>query len=211
MKKKRKIINIDEEKCNGCGNCIPACPEQAIQIVDTPDGPKARLVKEIFCDGLGACLGTCPFGALTIETREAEKYDEEATIAHIKKSAPEMLDTHIKHLGEHALELPQYHAHRMPKVMNTCPSARVLQWKEKKQKQTKIEKIPSQLRQWPIQLHLVSSSAPYFKNVDLSIVADCVPFAYSNFHSDFLKDKAIAIGCPKLDDGDSYYRGNNRY
>jgi len=154
-KVKRKIIKIDEEKCNGCGNCIPSCPEQAMQIVDTPKGPKARLVKEFYCDGLGACLGSCPTGALTIEERETDVYDEEATIARIKE----------------------------------------------------MTKIPSELRQWPIQLHLVPPLAPYFQNQDLLIVADCVPFAYANFHQDFLKGKAspgLAIGCPKLDDVDAY-------
>lgn len=204
QKVKRKIIKIDEEKCNGCGNCIPSCPEQAIQMVDTPKGPKARLVKEFYCDGLGACLGSCPTGALTIEEREADVYDEEATIARIKEVAPEMLETHLKHLAEHSQELPEHHSHKMPKGMTSCPSAQVLHWEEKKKASKKIAKVPSELRQWPIQLHLVPPFAPYFQNADLVIVADCVPFAYANFHQDFLKDKAIAIGCPKLDDSDAY-------
>jgi ferredoxin len=203
-KVKRKIIKIDEELCNGCGNCIPSCPEQAIQIVDTPKGPKARLVKEFYCDGLGACLGSCPTGALTIEERETEPYNEEATIARIKEVAPEMLDTHLKHLKEHANELPEHHSHKMHEGVSSCPSAQVLHWEEKKKTEEKITKIPSELRQWPIQLHLVPPFAPYFQNADIIIVADCVPFAYANFHQDFLKEKAIAIGCPKLDDVDAY-------
>ena len=206
MKKiRRKIIVIDEELCNGCGDCIISCPEQAIEIVDTKEGPKARLVKEIYCDGLGACLGSCPTGALTIEERKAEAYDEEATIARIKDVAPEMLDIHLQHLKEHAQELPKHHTHKMPKGMTSCPSAHMLHWEEKrKTKHEQRTTIPSELRQWPIQLHLVPPSAPYFKNADFILVADCIPFAYANFHQDFLKDSAIAIGCPKLDDVDAY-------
>jgi len=204
QKIKRKIIKIDEELCNGCGNCIPACPEQAIQIVTTPDGPKARLVKEFYCDGLGACLGVCPTGALTIEERIADAYNEEATIARIKEVAPEMLDVHLKHLAEHSQELPEHHSHKMPKGMSSCPSSQMLHWKERKKTPKKVGKIHSELRQWPIQLHLVSPSAPYFSNADLIIVADCVPFSYANLHQDFLKGSAIAIGCPKLDDVDAY-------
>lgn len=204
-KVKRKIIKIDEELCNGCGNCIPACPEQALQIVDTPKGPKARLVKEFYCDGLGACLGSCPTGALTIEEREAEAYDEEATIARIKEVAPEMLEVHLEHLAEHSQELPQHHAHKMPKGMTSCPSAKTMSWEKKSTVHSTRSTVPSELRQWPIQLHLVAPFAPYFQNADLLIVADCVPFAYANFHQDFLKDRAIVIACPKLDDVEPYY------
>lgn len=203
-KVKRKVIVIDEELCNGCGNCIPSCPEQALQIVDTPKGPKARLVKEFYCDGLGACLGSCPPGALTIQEKESEVYDEEATIARIKEVAPEKLEEHLEHLKEHADELPEFHFHKMPKKFSACPSAQAMSWKKKATSQTNQVEINSELRQWPVQLHLVSPSAPYFQNVDLAIVADCVPFAYANFHQDFLKGKAIAIGCPKLDDVDAY-------
>lgn len=109
MKVKRKIIQIDEELCDGCGNCIPACPEQAIQIVETKDGAKARLVKEFYCDGLGACLGSCPTGALTIEERESDVYNEKATVERIRKVAPEMLETHLRHMKEHTGELHEHH------------------------------------------------------------------------------------------------------
>ncbi|MBU2567263.1 MAG: 4Fe-4S dicluster domain-containing protein [Elusimicrobia bacterium] len=207
MKKtKRKIIRIDEEKCNGCKECIPGCPEQAIQIVDTPKGPKARLVKEFYCDGLGACLGSCPTGALTIEEREADVYDEEATIARIKEVSPDMLETHLKHLKEHAKELPEHHSHHAL-GMSGCPGAKVMSWGEKKEKTEKKQpqqKQGSELRQWPVQLTLVNPSAPYFEGADLVIAADCVPFAYANFHQDFLVGKTLAIGCPKLDDIDFY-------
>ncbi len=210
MKVTRKIINIDEELCNGCGQCIPACPEQAIQLVDTPDGPKARLVKDLYCDGLGACLGTCPTGALTIEEREAELYDDEATIARIKEVAPELLETHIKHIQEHATEMSAQPAQSTPSPSFACPSARMLQWdkQEEEQKKSVEQIIPlrSELRQWPVQLHLVPPNAPYFKSADLVVVADCVPFAYANFHQEFLKGegKVIAVGCPKLDDVQAY-------
>lgn len=200
-KVKRKIIVIDEEKCNGCGLCIPSCPEQALQIVETPKGPKARLVKEFYCDGLGACLGSCPTGALTIEEKETEPYDEEATIERIKEVAPEMLEVHLKHMKEHS----QHTNHHVKHSFSGCPSSQTMHWnKNKTNKNQKVE-IESELQQWPIQLHLVNPAAPYFKNADIMFVADCVPFAYGNFHQDFLKGKAIAIACPKLDDLDGYY------
>lgn len=172
VKVKRKIIEIDEARCDGCGACIPSCPEQAIQVVDTPEGKKARLVKELYCDGLGACLGACPTGALILEERESAPYDEEATVERIKEVAPEMLETHLRHIREHEQE----------------PGGGA----------------QAELRQWPVQLHLVPPFAPYFRNADLAIVADCVPFAYASFHQDFLKGRAIVVGCPKLDDVDAY-------
>ena len=195
-KAKRKIIKIDEEKCDGCGLCIPSCPEGALQIV----GGKAKLVKESFCDGLGACLGECPQGALVIEEKEVEKYDEEGVIAHIREKSPELLEQHLKHLQGHAHELPEHHSHA---GISSCPSARVLHW-ERQEGHKAEARISSELCQWPVQLHLVPPNAPYFQNADLVLVADCVPFAYANFHSDFLKGKAIAIGCPKLDDSGAY-------
>jgi len=195
-KTKRKIIKIDEAKCDGCGLCIPSCPEGALQII----GGKAKLVKESFCDGLGACLGDCPQGALVVEEKEVEDYDEEGVIAHIKEKSPELLEQHLKHLQKHAHELPEHHSHA---GISSCPSAQMLHW-ERQGKAEPGARIGSELRQWPIQLHLVPPHAPYFQNADLVLVADCVPFAYANFHSDFLKGKAIAIGCPKLDDAGAY-------
>lgn len=205
MKKiKRKIIQIDEKKCTGCGLCITVCPEQALQIVETPEGPKARLVKEFYCDGLGACLGSCPENAIKIIEQEAEPYNEEATIARIKEVAPDMLTPHLKHMQEHANELPKHHSHQMPKGVHACPSVKEMQWDTKKESPKKSVKLSSELRQWPIQLHLVNPSAPYFKNADIVLAADCVPFTYADFHQDFLKGKAIAIACPKLDDAEAY-------
>ena len=206
QKIKRPIIIIDEELCTGCGDCIPSCPEQALELVETPDGLKARLVKDFYCDGLGACLGACPTGALIIEEKEVDPYDDDATIERIKEVAPEMLETHIEHIKEHAhqLELHVTPAPAQETVECGCPAAQTLTWEEEKPVSEEAVKLPAQLRQWPIQLHLVSPNAPYFQNKDLVIVADCVPFAYANFHQDFLKGKAVAIGCPKLDDANAH-------
>jgi NAD-dependent dihydropyrimidine dehydrogenase PreA subunit len=162
-KMKRAIIKIDQEKCTGCGLCVPACAEGALQIIDG----KARLVSEKFCDGLGACLGKCPTGALVVETREAEEFDEEAAKVHEKTS----------HTSK-----------------NTCPSVQVVALPSGSKSEVVM------LSQWPIQLLLVPVAAPFLKSADLVIAADCVGFAYPNFHADFLKGRKLIIGCPKLDD-----------
>jgi len=196
MLEKREIIVIDEEKCDGCGLCIPSCPEGALKIVDTPAGPKARLVKQSFCDGLGACLGDCPRGALRIETREAAPYDEEGVIGEIKENSPELLGKHLAHMKEHAGEQkPDPSA-----GLHSCPSATMRHWGSRGRRgEPESPDLVSELRQWPVQLHLVSPGAPYFEDADLVLVADCVPFAYPDFHRDFLKGNAVAVACPKLD------------
>ncbi|MDP6685638.1 MAG: 4Fe-4S binding protein [Candidatus Omnitrophota bacterium] len=172
---KRKIVKIDEEKCTGCGLCIPNCQEGALQIIDG----KAKLVKEIYCDGLGACLGHCPEDAITIEEREAEGFDEKATNKHVE-------------------ELKKKKKKDLP---CGCPGTMVKAFnkKDKTDKSAKSRKSESELSQWPIQLMLLPTNAPYFENADLVIAADCVPFAYPDFHQDFLKGKVLVIGCPKLD------------
>lgn len=194
QKTKRKIIRIDEELCNGCGNCIPACPEQALQIVETTNGPKARLVKELYCDGLGACLGNCPTNALTITEEEAEPYDEEATTAHIK----EMLEKHIKHQKQQEEKVAP------PRPACNCPGAAVAQWKNDEGAGATTKRVSSELRQWPVQINLVPAGAPFLRNADIVVVADCVPFAYANLHEDFLKGRTVLVGCPKFDDAESY-------
>lgn len=168
---KRKIIKIDEEKCNGCGLCVPSCAEGALQIIDG----KARLVSDIFCDGLGACLGHCPEGAITIEEREAVPFDQKKVHAHVH--------------DDHA-----------------CPGSKVMDFGKKPGFLQKGKGVPgvSELRQWPVQITLVPSRAPYLQNADLLISADCVPFAYANFHQDLLKGKVLLVGCPKLDDAEFY-------
>jgi NAD-dependent dihydropyrimidine dehydrogenase PreA subunit len=165
----RKIVRIDEEKCNGCGICIPACVEGALQIIDG----KARLLSEKYCDGLGACLGECPEGAITIEEREAEEFDEEATEHHLE-------------------ELPC-----------GCPSSTVAQFERREAEGSATRDNacqPSMLGHWPVQLALVPPTAHFLKGADLLLVADCVPFAYAGFHQGFLRDHALLVACPKLDD-----------
>lgn len=182
---KREIVKIDEQKCNGCGLCVPACAEGAIRIVDG----KARLIADNLCDGLGACLGDCPMDAITIERREADEFDEEAVENHLAAASKEAV-------------APVAHP-----AQGGCPSARLMTFgKEESAPPTREEpgSRQSQLRQWPVQMHLVPPSAPFLKGADLLLAADCVPFAYADFHRDFLRDKALLIGCPKLDDGQAY-------
>jgi Pyruvate/2-oxoacid:ferredoxin oxidoreductase delta subunit len=181
----RNIVRIDEEKCTGCGLCIPACAEGALQIVDG----KARLVKDIYCDGLGACLGECPQDAITIIQREAEEFDEKAAEEHVKRSQA----------------VPTVSPVRPAPML--CPSAKAMQLeKEPEEKPTTklTEKREPRISNWPYQLKLLPPNAPFFSNANLLIAADCVPFAYADFHEDLLKGKTLAIGCPKLDDAALY-------
>jgi len=211
---KRKIIKIDELKCNGCGLCIPNCPEGAIQIIDN----KARLISDLFCDGLGACIGHCPQGAITIEEREAEKYDERRVMENIVKQGRNTIIAHLKHLKEHNEEMYLAEALGFLKKKNIevpfeekplkahghggCPGARLMEFKQKEAtpKAQKLSQQESQLRQWPIQLMLVPAFAPFLNNSDILIAADCVPFAYGDFHQQLLKGKILLVGCPKFDD-----------
>jgi ferredoxin len=180
----RKIIKIDENRCNGCGLCIPNCAEGALKIVNG----KARLISDKFCDGLGACLGHCPQNAIIIEEREAEDFNEQA----VKKHLNEQKNTSSK---KHFKDIPF-----------TCPGSRVIDRRDplSKNEKTQNMKLESELRQWPVQLKLVPPNAPYLIDADLLIAADCVPFAYANFHSDFLRGKILVMGCPKFDDAEQY-------
>ena len=185
----RKIVKIDEEKCNGCGLCIPNCAEGALQIVDG----KAKLITDKFCDGLGACLGHCPQDAITITERETEDFDEKAVEAHL----------HQKDVVK-----PEPEPQTKPAPLFTgCPSSRMIHFKvaEPRNEASSATPLVSMLSQWPVQLKLVPVNAPYFQDADLLVVADCVPLAYANFHQDFIKEKAVVVGCPKLDDI-QYYR-----
>jgi len=171
----RPIIRIDEEKCDGCGLCVPACVEGALQIVDG----KARLISETYCDGLGACLGECPQGAITIEEVEAEEFDEEAVQQHLDETRQ-----------------------ATPALPCGCPGSAVAQF-DRHDTGTATPAAPSQpssLGHWPVQLTLVPPSAPFLRGADLVLAADCVPFAYAGFHRDFLEDHALLVACPKLDD-----------
>lgn len=165
----RKIIHIDEDKCNGCGICVNACHEGAIGLVDG----KAKLLRDDYCDGMGDCLPTCPTGAITFEEREALAYDEET----VKKN---MMKKKIEHKNECA-----------------CPGSKV-RMMEHKECVSNVD-ISSQLRNWPIQIKLAPINAPYFDGAKLLIAADCTAYAYANFHKDFIRNKVTLIGCPKLD------------
>jgi len=184
VKKMRKILEIDEELCNGCGQCVPACAEGAIQIVDG----KARLASESYCDGLGACLGECPQDAIHIIEREAEEFDPEAVEHYLKEK-----DMSTKTAGKF--------------VATGCPSSHVQTFTVPPMEESSDnsnEKIPSALSHWPVQIRLVPPSAPFLKGAHLLLAADCTPIAYANFHNDFLKDRVVMIGCPKFDDVQLY-------
>ena len=217
---KRKIITFDHDKCNGCGFCIPACPEGAIQLIDG----KARLVSDLFCDGLGACLKTCPQNAILVEEREAEPYDENKVMENIVKQGENTLKAHLEHLKSHGEEVYLKTAieflkqNNIPNPLSTsghvdhshgtggCPGSRMLDFRDTPQaSEENTGTRTSQLRQWPVQLHLVSPNAPYFKKRDILLAADCVAYAIGDFHKDFLKDKGLAIACPKLDEGMEIY------
>ncbi|MDZ7740669.1 MAG: 4Fe-4S binding protein [Bacteroidota bacterium] len=230
----REIIKIDEEKCNGCGLCIPACPEGALQIIDG----KARLVSDLMCDGLGACLGECPEGAIEVEKREAEPYDEVAVMKEMVKKGRNTVEAHLKHLQDHGEfaflnqavgflknnqdsidfdvddllngreEKPEpVKAHGMG-----CPGSAIREFnvsldenEKKVENPASLKDSSSQLRQWPVQMHLINPKAGYFQNSEVLLAADCVAFAIGDFHQRFLKGKSVAIACPKLDQGKEIY------
>jgi NAD-dependent dihydropyrimidine dehydrogenase PreA subunit len=230
---KRKIIKIDEELCTGCGECIPNCPEGAIQLIDE----KARIISDIFCDGLGACLGHCPVDAISIEEREAEEYSERKVMENVVKQGENVIKAHLEHLRDHdqleylqqAIDYLKENNMKVPieepkptlPVETTeplpcgCPGSAVQDFTGQQaengeqvcagtEKSTTINE--SQLRQWPVQLMLVPPTAPYLKNADLLIAADCVPVADPNFHNELLKGKIVLIGCPKFDKIDYYQK-----
>lgn len=196
---KRKIIRINEENCTGCGNCIPDCPEGALQLIDR----KARLVSDLFCDGLGACIKACPHGAMTVEEREAEPYDEFKVMENVAKGGRNVIKAHLKHLKDHGeegfynqaieylkqnnIEIPQPDEEKP--LACGCPGTM----------QKDLKDQHTELNNWPIQLKLLNPNATYLHNADLVIAADCTAFAYTNFHSKFLKGRVLIMFCPKLD------------
>lgn len=201
----RKIVQIDEEKCNGCGLCIPNCAEGALQIVDG----KAKIVKDSFCDGLGACLGHCPEDAIQIIERDADEFDEEEVEKHLAKKLHSESDHECGCNGKDQDRSPGHgggngHGGGHGHGGGGCPGSMMRQFNTNKSDDDKDVKVTSKLSQWPVQLMLVPVNAPYFKNADLLITADCVPFAYANYHNDYLKGKSVVIGCPKLDDVEHY-------
>jgi NAD-dependent dihydropyrimidine dehydrogenase PreA subunit len=222
---KRKIITINEELCTGCGLCVPNCPEGALQIIDG----KARLISDLICDGLGACIGDCPEGAISVEERDAQDYDERTVMENIVKQGNNVIRAHLEHLKAHNqreylkaaldflkerdIEVPpievgaSHSEQKHAKTLASCPGALIMDFRDEQEpsKEGKtISKGVSQLRQWPVQIMLVPISAPYFKDADLLFAADCVPFAYPDFHDELLKGKIVLVGCPKLDDADFY-------
>ena len=179
---RRNVVSIDEEKCNGCGQCVSACAEGAIQLVNG----KARLVSDVYCDGLGACLGKCPMDAITVEERDAAAFDEEAAKRHVA-----------------ALAAKSKPAEKLP---CGCPgtAAREIKRKTGAASTACIEPAASQLTHWPVQLKLVPPAAAWLQGADLLLTADCVPFAFADFHAQFLRGHAVVVGCPKLDDAEYY-------
>jgi NAD-dependent dihydropyrimidine dehydrogenase PreA subunit len=180
MKVYRKIIEINEELCDGCGQCVPSCAEGALKIVDG----KARLVKEIYCDGLGACLGECPTGALRVIEREADDFDEKAVEEHLKtvETAPKGL-----------------------KMAYGCPSTQIRSF-EASNAGNSAAKAVSELSHWPVQIRLVPPNAPFLRGAELLIASDCTAVASPNFHRDYIKGRVVLIGCPKFDDTYEYIR-----
>jgi len=225
---KRTIIKINEQLCNGCGACITGCHEGALQLIDN----KARMVSELFCDGLGACIGECPVGAITLEEREAEPYDEIATMQRIVPKGEKTILAHLKHLKDHGeFELlkqgvmwlkqnnvvidfssvhnapaPSQHSHSG----SGCPGSREISFAPAAALTFKVAPVgnagsASQLRQWPVQLHLLNPEAGYFRGADVVLAADCVAYSIADFHTRFLTGKILAIACPKLDSNKESY------
>ena len=216
---KRQIIEINEKLCDGCGECIPNCPEGALQIIDG----KARLISDLFCDGLGACIGECPLGAISTIEREAEAYDERRVMEkNIIKAGANTIKAHLKHLSDHGetefyniaikvlheknIEVPTLESADASCPTGDCPGmAAHTIVHDKPQNIPAPVGLKSELQQWPIQLHLMNPAMPFFNNADLLIAADCVPFSYANFHEKFIKGKILINFCPKLDHSNEQY------
>jgi NAD-dependent dihydropyrimidine dehydrogenase PreA subunit len=245
----REIVLIDEDLCNGCGDCVPNCHEGALQMIDG----KARLISDLMCDGLGACIGHCPQGAITIEKREAEEYNETKVMELMVAKGQNTVIAHLKHLKDHQeftflkegvsylknneakisfdIQRVIQEVHNQPRTQaNTqaqnqghsmaqeahshagggCPGSREISFapqglKMETPAQMAEVSAQSELRQWPVQLHLVNPQAAYFQQSDVLIAADCVAFSMGNFHQKYLKGKGLAIACPKLDEGMDVY------
>lgn len=223
----RTIITINEEKCDGCGNCVNGCHEGALQLIDG----KARLVSELFCDGLGACIGECPQGAITLEKREAQPYNETAVMERICKQGENTIIAHMRHLREHNemkyfnqaidyikendinVDLTKINKKPMFNIMekhsggSSCPGSKAMDFKvgNNDDSLNSSEDQPSSLTHWPVQMHLINPGASYFRNADVLLAADCVAFSLGNFHSKYLKGKSLAIACPKLDSNVEVY------
>jgi len=212
----RKIIEINKDKCDGCEECIISCPEGAIQMVNG----KAKLVKDFYCDGLGACIGNCPQGAITVTEREAEAYDEKATMMNVMQQGEAVIQQHLDHLREHkefellkeAEQVLAEHKSQKPslevaaeKSACGCPGSQSMAFDQVPKMTTDKVNEVSALTHWPIQMHLIAPHAQHFKYSNLLLAADCVPFSMANFHQKYLNDKTLAIACPKLDQNQQVY------
>jgi NAD-dependent dihydropyrimidine dehydrogenase PreA subunit len=228
---KRDILKINEDLCNGCGQCVPNCHEGALKVIDG----KVRLVSELMCDGLGACIGHCPEGAITIEKREAEPYNESKVIKQLKDKGKNMIIAHLKHLKDHGetgflqdgvgylrehkdelnfdfrevMAEVHNHGHQQAHSGGGCPGSRtmIIEKPQASENNSPAADQASELRQWPVQMHLLNPNAPYFRGADLLLAADCIAYSMGNFHSRYLKGKSLAIACPKLDHGTEIYVG----
>lgn len=220
---KRTIIKIDEEKCNGCGICIDGCHEGALQLINE----KAVMVSELYCDGLGACIGDCPVGAITLEEREAEPYSEDAVMERIHTKGEAVILAHLRHLKDHGekklfqqgLDYLKKHGIRIDLSSVTfkpqeamacgCPGSMMREIKRPVitgvAPKNEALSVQSELRQFPVQLHLINPMAGFFQNAHLLLAADCTAFASGEFHSRFLKNRMLAIACPKLDSNTQVY------
>lgn len=237
----REIVKIDEDLCNGCGECIPNCHEGALQIIDG----KARLVSDLMCDGLGACLGHCPMGAIEIEKREADTYNEVEVMKIMVEKGENTVVAHLEHLLDHnetgfyneamaylkeneeslpfsllkvtakvekLNDVSEENKHRakiklMEEQACACPGSKEMSFRPevKPAFNMDVQNASSELRQWPVQMHLINPQASYFQDADIVFAADCVAYTLGNFHQKYLKGKSLAIACPKLDSGlDSY-------
>ena len=194
----RKIVNISEKKCNGCGLCVSACHEGAIELIDG----KAKLISDEYCDGLGDCLPECPTGAIEIVEREAKEYNEELVQAKIEER--ENLKTKDNEASVEKPKLPCGCPGTMAKSIERKPKSILINKNTLGKKPEEDFTMPSELRQWPVQIKLINTRAAYLENADLLIAADCTAYAYANIHKDFIKDRITLIGCPKLDDNEYY-------
>ena len=189
----RKVVHIDEERCDGCGVCVPSCHEGALQIIDG----KAKLLGDNLCDGLGDCLGECPQDAITVDERDADDFDEEAVKVHLAQR--EATETNLAA----ALKSLQ-----TPGNGGGCPGSKVLQFTNSaKHAEAPREPFgqPTALRQWPVQLHLLPPTAPFLQGADVLLAADCTAYALGDFHNKHLTGRSLAIACPKLDQGMESY------
>ncbi len=197
----RKIVQIDQSRCDGCGLCVPSCAEGAIQVI----AGKARLLSDVYCDGLGACLGECPQGAIAIVEREAEAFDEQAVHRHVAATAKPPAQARERPAAiPVSAPRPSGCPGSMARTLNVEVPPTGRSAPQGPGGQGPPDEEPSALGNWPLQLHLVPPTAPYLQNADLLLAADCVPFALADFHRRFLRGRPVVIGCPKLDDGEAY-------